>query len=135
MLYVARDEATSVVKLRARVPNGPLSMCKVRPARRLKVLDLVNGFRGINPFTTSEETLFWDVEVVNLLERFALELSQPVQSDDDPQEYRTTQKLCAAVRLAGYDGILYGSTRLDGGVNLVLFSPADGVIGESWRVD
>lgn len=135
MLYLARNEATAIGELRARVPNGPLSLCRIRTGRSLVVIDLVNGYPPINPFTTSGETLFGDVEVADLLGHFGHELSQPVQSDDDPQEYQTTQQLCAAVRSAGYDGILYPSTRVRGGVNLVIFDPGAGIIGDSWLVN
>ena len=111
-------------------------MCRIRAARDLTVVDLVDGPPRINPFTTSDETLFWDVEVADLLGLFAEALSQPVPNDDDPQEYLITQQLSAAVRAAGYDGIRYGSTRVDGGVNLVLFdSGAGNVQVPSWRID
>lgn len=128
MLYVAREEATAKAELRARQPLGPLSMCRTRPTRDLTVVDLVDGYPRINPFTTSDETLFWDSEVADLLGLFGEALSQPVQNDDDPQEYVVTQQLCAAVRAAGYDGIRYGSTRVDRGVNLVLFDPGSGAV-------
>lgn len=94
----------------------------------------MKGYPRINPFTTSEEHLGWNVEIAELLGLFGTELSQPVQSDDDPPEYRVTQQLCEAVRSAGYDGILYASTRLRRGVNLVVLDPALCRIGRSWVV-
>mgnify|MGYP001241963393 CR=1 FL=1 len=132
MLYVADVPETVVAELRARSPQGPISLCRVRTSRDVHVLDLVEGYPRINPFTESEETLFWEVEVADLLILFGEELAKPVHNDDDPQEYRTTQQLCAAVRDAGYDGIMYESTRRNGGVNLVLFDTATGDILESW---
>ncbi len=132
MLYVADVSETAIAELRVRAPQGPLSMCRVQLARDINVLDLVDGFPRINPFTGSDETLFWEVEVADLLILFGQELAKPVQNDDDPQEYRTTQQLCTAVRNAGYDGILYPSTRRPDGVNLVLFEPAAGEILDSW---
>jgi hypothetical protein len=134
VLYLAREEETVKAELRARAPVGPLSVCTVRATRNLKVLDLVRGYPGINPFTSSEESLFWEVEVADLLVHFGSELSQPVQSDDDPHEYTVTQQLCEAVRLAGYDGILYPSTRHDDGLNLVVFEPGALEIEDSWLV-
>ena len=101
MLYVADVPDTAVAELRARVPQEPISLCRVRTARDVRVLDLVDGYPRINPFTESEETLFWEVEIAELLILFGEELAKPVQNDDDPQEYRTTQQLCAAVRDAG----------------------------------
>jgi RES domain-containing protein len=136
MLYVAREAATATAELRVRESQGPLSMSRIRAARDLTVVDLVDGYPRINPFTTSDETLFWDVEVAELLRLFGEALSQPVQDDDDPQEYVVTQQLCTAVRVAGYDGIRYGSTRVDRDVNLVLFDPGSGVVQQpSWRID
>ena len=41
-----------------------------RLARDVNVLDLVDGYPRINPFTESEETLFWEVEVADLLVLF-----------------------------------------------------------------
>ena len=56
--------------------------------------------------------MFWDIEVANLLGHFGAELAQPAQVHDDPHEYQVTQQLCETVRSAGYDGIMYGSTRI-----------------------
>jgi RES domain-containing protein len=132
MLYVADVAATAVAELQARALHGPISLYRVRTARDVRVLNLVDGYPQINPFTESEETLFWEIEIADLLILLGEELAKPVQNDDDPQEYRITQQLCAAIRDAGYDGIMYPSTRRDGGVNLVLFDGAAGDILESW---
>jgi RES domain-containing protein len=134
VLYMARNEQTAAAELRVRTPEGPLSMCRVRVGEDLNVVDIVRGFPRINPFTTSEEHLGWTVEVAELLNLFGYELSQPVQLGDNPQEYRVTQKLCEAVRSAGYQGILYPSTRRQRGVNLVVFDPRLCRIGRSWLV-
>ena len=131
---MARNEETAAAELRARVPSGPLSMCRVRPLRDLRVINVVNGYPRVNPFTSSEDRLFWEVEVADLLFNFGSELSQPVHSDDDPHEYRITQQLCEAVRDAGYDGVLYRSTRRARGVNLVLFDPSICKVLPSWVI-
>lgn len=134
VLYAARSENTTIVELRVRNPDGPLSVCRVRPIRDLNVIDVVKGRSAINPFTMSEEHLGWDCEVAELLGRFGEELSTPVRSDDNPEEYGVTQQLCEAVRAAGYDGILYRSTRNPSGTNLVVFDPSLCRRGRSWLV-
>lgn len=45
-----------------------------------------------------------------------------------------TQQLCDAVRSAGSDGILYPSTRIRSGANLVVFDPTLCRVGRSWVV-
>jgi RES domain-containing protein len=132
VLYLARNAETVAAELRARTANGPISICRVRPNRDLRVIDIVKGFPTINPFTSSEEHLGWTIEIAELLNLFSSELSWPVQLDDNPQQYRVTQQLCEAVRSAGYDGILYPSTRQERGKNLVVFDPALCRIGRSW---
>lgn len=134
VLYLARNAMTVAAELRARIPNGPISICRVRPRRDLRLIDVVKGFPGINPFTSSEEHLGWTIEIAELLNLFSSELSRPVQSDDNPEEYRVTQQLCEAVRSAGYDGILYPSTRHERGTNLVVFDPSLCRIARSWLV-
>lgn len=134
VLYAARSENTVIAELRPANPNGPLSVCRMRTTRDLHVIDLVKRHPAINPFTTSEEHLGWDCEVAELLGRFGEELSTPVRSDDEPEEYRVTQQLCEAVRTAAYDGILYRSARDPRGTNLVVFDPGLCRIGRSWLV-
>jgi len=133
-LYVARNERTATAELRARTPEGPLSMCRLRAVRDLSVIDIVRRHPGINPFTTSEDLLGWKIEIAELLNLFSDELSQPVQSDDDPLEYRVTQQLSEAVRATGYNGICYPSTRQTDGVNLVVFDPGLCRLGSSWLI-
>ena len=131
VLYVAREEKAAVAEMRVRAPKGPLSLCKARSLRDLRVLN-VNKLPTINPFTAYRESLGSELEVWELLRAFGEELCKPVTSDEDPQEYRITQKLCEAIRFRGYDGILYGSTRREGGTNLVVFEPAVIAISDSW---
>ena len=109
-------------------------MCRMRAVRDLNVIDTIRGYPGINPFTASEDLLGWRIEIAELLSLFSNELSQPVKSDDDPQEYRVTQQLCEAARAAGYDGILFPSTRQTNGINLVVFDPSLCRVGSSWLV-
>lgn len=70
-----------------------------------------------------------------MLQHFGLELSQPVRSDENPRECELTQQLCDSVQRAGYDGILYRSTRHSGGRNLVAFDPSTLSIERSWLAD
>lgn len=132
VLYLARNAQTVAAELRPRTANGPISICRVRPNHDLRVIDIVKGFPTINPFTSSEEHLGWMIEIAELLNLFGSELSWPVQLDDNPEQYRVTQQLCEAVRSAGYDGILYPSTRHQRGTNLVVFDPSLCRIGRSW---
>ena len=39
--------------------------------------------------------------------------------------YTVTQSIGAAARTQGYSGILFPAARADGGVNIVVFNPAD----------
>ena len=57
VLYSARNEKTAIAELRARTPEGLLSVCRLRATRDLNVIDIVDGYPRINPFTSSEERL------------------------------------------------------------------------------
>ena len=50
---------------------------------------------------------------------------QPVNYAGPGTYYTVTQSIGAAARTQGYSGILFPAARADGGVNIVVFNPAD----------
>lgn len=57
--------------------------------------------------------------------------SEPVLRSDDVAEYAPTQVLAEAFRIAGFDGIIYGSN-FDAGKNIALFEPQIAAIGHRY---
>lgn len=56
------------------------------------------------------------------LQRLEKELSKPLRRHDNEMlDYLPTQYLCEYVKSLGYDAIEYGSSLLDGGINLAVF--------------
>ena len=105
------------------------SVASVTVNREVRIIDLVKGPPGINPFTT--DTLRWDVEVQSLLIAFGEEMSLPLERDDDLAHYRPCQRLADFIREAGYDGIRYPSALNPDCTNVVFFDPTVATIGES----
>jgi len=75
VLYCADQEATAVAEVRP--PRGfYVTVASVTVNREVRIIDLVKGPPGINPFIT--DTLRWDVEVGSLLIAFGEEMSLPL---------------------------------------------------------
>jgi RES domain-containing protein len=124
VLYVAEDELTAVAECRP-ARGIILSLGHFESCRNLRLLDLAGEIGDPDPFTT--DGLRYSTEFAGLMRAFAWSLSQPLERDDTPEEYRPTQKLTAYVRERGFDGIRYPSAMKPGGVNVVLFDPNSAV--------
>jgi hypothetical protein len=91
--------------------------------RELEVLDLAMDQPPINPLTQSNLSLA--VELADLFEAFGQDLAAPLRRNDDVSEYKPSQNLTYAVRMAKFDGIRYPSAMKRDGSNIVLFDPND----------
>jgi hypothetical protein len=116
---MASDAATALAEVR--VWKGAIvAIAKMQMATEVRVLDLTEVRELASPFFV--EGLRWQVEVLDLLGRFAYELSRPLLPNEPESHYAPTQHICDLVRRAGYQGIAYPSA-MGLGHNLVLFDP------------
>jgi RES domain/HEPN/RES N-terminal domain 1 len=117
-LYVAEEEETAVAEIRPHI-GAVITIATVISKTDLKVIDLTNC-----PFVTSP---FGHANLTDELRKAAIlrilndELSKPIEPDIADIEYLPTQYLAEAILDAGYDGILYASSVVKGGKNVVFF--------------
>lgn len=128
VLYCADQEATAVAEVRP-ARGFYVSVSRVNLNREIRILDLAQEPKEINPFITN--TLKWDVEIQSLLRAFAEEMSRPLERDDDPHHYLPSQRLADYIRDAHYDGIRYPSALSPEGTNVIFFDPGVADVGES----
>jgi len=120
VLYCADQMETAVAEVRpARGNLVSVGLFKIK--RELEVLDLAMDQPPINPLTQSNLSLA--VELADLFEAFGKDLAAPLRRNDDVSEYKPSQNLTDAVRMAKFDGIRYPSAMKRDGSNIVLFDP------------
>ena len=92
----------------------------------LTFLDLRTPRETVSPFAPLEEHDIISLrEHIEVLEHFGKELSTPVSPGESQYDYIPTQYICELIKKCDFDGILYNSSLVDDGVNLVLFSEED----------
>jgi hypothetical protein len=121
ILYLASDEQTALAEVRA-WKGMAVAVAKCEVKNRLLVVSLLHYELPQSPFF--EELLQWKVQLAQLFDRLADELSRPVVAHEDEQVYFSTQYLADWARKAGYHGIEYPSA-MGPGFNVVIFSPED----------
>jgi RES domain-containing protein len=119
VLYMGSDIQTALAEVRV-WKGAPASIARMRVTRKLNILDLTVDNRIKSPFFHAN--LGWELETIDLMHRFAEELSRPVMPHESVRLYRPTQHLCDLAKAAGRDGIAYPSA-MGPGHNVVLFDP------------
>lgn len=121
VLYCADHELTAVRETKES-SGSYVSVCELRLLHDLRIADLSKPIAVPNPFTA--EILSYEVEIVNLLNAYAEEMSRPLESEDDKTEYIPCQILTAYIRdEARFDGVRYPSAMHPEGTNIVIFNP------------
>lgn len=129
VLYCADHELTAVRETKE-PPCSYVSMCELRLLHDLRIVDLSKPIAVPNPFTA--EILSYEVEIVNLLNAYAEEMSRPLESEDERTEYIPCQRLTAYIRdEAHFVGIRYPSAMHPEGTNIVIFNPASAEVLDS----
>ena len=121
VLYLGSDEQTALAEVRA-WKGMAVAVAKCEVKNRLLVVSLLHYELPQSPFF--EDLLQWKMQLVELFDRLADELSRPVVAHEDEQVYFSTQYLADWVRKAGYHGIEYPSA-MGPGSNVVIFNPED----------
>ena len=127
MFYAAFERDTAVVEA-GRFPGTEVSVRRVTPVKRLRMVDLMQLRSVPDPIgVTNLESVLWKNGLLNRLNE---ELSRPIHPDDSAIEYLPTQYLAEAIRDTGFDGILYQSAMQQEGRNAVIFDPDDMRVSE-----
>jgi hypothetical protein len=116
-LFLASNVATAVAEVRA-TEGEQVAVAPVRLSRELRLLDLRRVPSVENPFD-NPHSLAWRYEQVELLYLLGEDMSRPVEPGQG-KKYVPSQLLCAKLKTAGYDGIIYSSRR-GSGFNLAVF--------------
>jgi len=117
-LYVAQSINTTLYEARATFLDY-VSIGEFRLLENIKVITLRTSFQ-VSPFLEgfSVEKYVKNKGFIDLLEN---ELSKPLRRQDNELDYLPTQYLCEYIKHLGYDGVEYGSSLDEKGVNLVFF--------------
>jgi len=118
-LYVSTNKKTVLYESRATHLDF-ITIAEFKLKENLNVIRL-RHIENLSPFT-HEDSLEDYLKYQKYLKRLEIELSKPLRRHDQKLEYLPTQYLCEYVKSLGYDGIEYGSSLHDGGINLAIFN-------------
>lgn len=127
-LYVAEEEETAVAEIRPHIV-AVITIATIVSNHELKVVDLTNCPFVTSPFGHAD--LADELRKTAILRIFNEELSKPIEPDIADIEYLPTQYLAEAILDAGYDGILYTSSIVKNGNNVVFFDASNFVIEDT----
>lgn len=126
VLYLASDDSTALSEVRA-WKGSAVATATVKIKNRISIVSLLKYEIPKSPFF--DDLLRWKIQLGQLFQRLAYELSIPVGPHESDEMYFSTQYLCDWVRKAGYDGIEYPSA-MGKGFNVVLFNPDNAEVSE-----
>ncbi len=117
-LYVSQSIDTTLYEARATFLDY-VSIGEFKLKENIKVITLRTLFQ-VSPFLDgfSVEKYIRNKSFIDLLEN---ELSKPLRRQDNELDYLPTQYLCEYIKHLGYDGVEYGSSLHEDGINLVFF--------------
>jgi RES domain-containing protein len=122
-LYLAFETSTCVYEIRP-TAHSCIAIGTFELAGRLEVLDL-SEVKPLDYFDIVEiddvEEQVQRVFFHRYLTALGDELSKPVRTGDRPTDYIPTQYLCELAKSFGLGGVIYGSSVLPSGHNVVLF--------------
>ena len=123
-IYLAFDEKTAVSEVFDK-NHIALYVAQFKLNNDLKLLDLTKlKFNEIKQIYSNyfNEEFDWNIYCsVNLLEDFINEIKKPISENESKLEYIPTQILAEYIKLKGYDGFIFDSSKNKNGKNLVLF--------------
>lgn len=118
-LYVSTKIETTIYESRSSFLDY-ITIAEFRSTAPLNVISL-RGIELISPFVFADQ-LPKHLANQKYLIRLEKELSRPIRRYDKELDYLPSQYLCEYVKSLGYDAIEYGSSLLDGGINLAVFN-------------
>ncbi|WP_430968318.1 RES family NAD+ phosphorylase [Spongiimicrobium sp. 2-473A-2-J] len=117
-LYLAQSTKTTLYEARATFLDY-VTIGEFKLQENIKVITLRTSYQ-VSPFLDdfSVEKYVKNKAFIDLLEA---ELSKPLRRLDNELDYLPTQYLCEYIKHLGYDGVEYGSSLHEDGINLVIF--------------
>ncbi len=116
-LYVSTQISTTIHEVRAsyfdKIAVGTFILLEPIQIVRFR------SYKNKSPFTLDTIP---NHKYINFMKYLESELSKPIRRNDSEIEYLPTQYLCEIVKRIGFDGVEYGSSLEDNGINLVLFN-------------
>ncbi|MFD2823636.1 RES domain-containing protein [Lacinutrix iliipiscaria] len=117
-LYVAQSIETTMYEARATFLDF-VSIGKYKLKEDIKVISLRTSFQ-VSPWSDfSLEDYVKNKPFLDILES---DLAKPLRRQDNELDYLPTQYLCEYIKSLGYDGVEYGSSLHEDGINLVIFN-------------
>ncbi len=118
-LYVAQTIDTTLYEARATFLDY-VTIGEFKLLENIKVITLRTSYQ-VSPFLDgfSIKKYIKHKTFIDILEH---ELSSPLRRQDNELDYLPTQYLCEYIKHLGYDGVEYGSSLHEGGINLVIFN-------------
>jgi hypothetical protein len=128
VLYCADSERTAVAEIRPALGHL-VSVCQIKITHDFQILDLSQPANIPDPFTS--DLLAYKLEMAGLIRTFAFTLSEPLERNDNPDDYFPSQRLAKFIRDNGFKGIRYPSALYENGTNLVVFDDSVYETGDS----
>lgn len=118
-LYVAQTIDTTLYEARATFLDY-VTIGEFKLLENIKIITLRTSYQ-VSPFLDgfSIKKYIKHKTFIDILE---YELSTPLRRQDNELDYLPTQYLCEYIKHLGYDGVEYGSSLHEGGINLVIFN-------------
>lgn len=123
VLYAAFEQKTAIGEMRPSVGTR-ITVATLRARRKLTLVDLASMPvipSAFSPLPGGDWSLRELVARNQFLRCVNNALSKPVQKDEQDIEYVPTQYVTEVVKTTAYDGIIYGSSLVKKGHNVVLF--------------
>ncbi len=117
-LYLAQSIKTTMYEARATFLDY-VSIGKYKLIEDIRVISLRTSYQ-VSPW--GDFSLKDYVNNIPFLDTLENDLAKPLRRQDNELDYLPTQYLCEYIKSLGYDGVEYGSSLHEGGINLVIFN-------------
>ncbi len=117
-LYLAQSIKTTMYEARATFLDY-VSIGKYKLVEDITVISLRTSYQ-VSPW--GDFSLEEYVKNKPFLDTLENDLAKPLRRQDNELDYLPTQYLCEYIKSLGYDGVEYGSSLHDEGINLVIFN-------------
>lgn len=133
-LYLTDSEATVIYELRS-LTGDQVSIGLFETTKDLNLVSFTYSPDSYSIFSGSVETLNDALQKRLFLKAISTDMQKPVRRyDDENLDYLPTQFVCEYIRLVvGADGIVFPSSRLEGGTNIVLFDKNSASLKDSYQ--
>nr|NJM04916.1 RES family NAD+ phosphorylase [Desulfobacula sp.] len=127
-LYLSNEEKTAILEVKAWI-GQKVSIGYFELKKRLKCIDVSQDKKTLIPYWGGcEEKLNSEEREKAVWGAINSSFSEPIRSADDTINYIPTQYLSELFKNNGYDGIIYKSSLMKKGYNIVLFNPEDAIL-------